>query len=245
MKYAIDGENCLYEDQTFNGKLLSDFRVNRAWPDGGRFDIGPNSIPGSQRDELFMGKWSAEKTGEYSVKIISPVPNKMGIEVSREYILNSHNTTLKVNQTMKNITDKTISRHFWNRTFCPAGGILTLPKDKNSVHPDDYQIMNDSTNKAGNRLSSTNCTIDFKALASAIKMGTDSKKGWISYSQNGLLITIKFHIDKKENYIDSENNTTIFYTNGIVVELEPVSPTYEIRPNEIVSFCQKWILRKV
>lgn len=243
LKYAINGKNCIYENPEFDGIMLEKYRAIRSiWADGGRFDIGPNTISGSQRDAIFMGSWSAKKTGNYSVKIICPLPNKMGIEVTREFILSAKGTKLQVNQTMKNITDSVIRRHFWNRIFCPAGGIVTLPVDKKSVHKNGYRLMNDTTVAFNKRLTQSSGMLKFKTIQPTIKMGTDSKKAWISYLQNDLLISMYFDINKKGDYTDTDNNTTIFYTNGIVTELEPVSPTYKLLPNKKAHFRQTWEL---
>ena len=243
LKYALNGKNAIYENPEFNGKLLADFQAKRSlWPDGGRFDIGAESIPGKLHDQIYMGKWSTTLTGKLSVKITCPIPNEMGIEVTREFILSAKGTKLEVNQTMKNITDSTIRRHFWNRIFCPAGGIVTMPVDKKSVHKNGYRLMNDTTVAINNRISISSGMLQFKTIQPTIKMGTDSKKAWISYLQNDLLITKCFDINQKGDYSDTDNNTTIFYTNGIVTELEPVSPTYQLLPNEKVHFHQTWKL---
>ena len=243
LKYALNGKNAIYENPEFNGKLLADFQAKRSlWPDGGRFDIGAESISGKLHDQIYMGKWSVTLTAKLSVKITCPIPNEMGIEVTREFILSAKGTKLQVNQTMKNCTDSVIRRHFWNRIFCPAGGIVTMPVDKKSVHKNGYRLMNDTTVAINNRLTQSPGMLYFKTIQPTIKMGTDSKKAWISYLQNDLLITKCFDINKKGDYSDTDNNTTIFYTNGIVTELEPVSPTYQLLPNEKVHFHQTWKL---
>ena len=243
LKYALNRKNAIYENPEFNGKLLADFQAKRSlWPDGGRFDIGAESISGKLHDQIYMGKWSTTLTAKLSVKITCPIPNEMGIEVTREFILSAKGTKLEVNQTMKNITDSTIRRHFWNRTFCPAGGIVTMPVDKKSVHKNGYRLMNDTTVAINNRISISSGMLQFKTIQPTIKMGTDSKKGWMTYLQNDLLISMYFDINKKGDYSDTDNNTTIFYTNGIVTELEPVSPTYQLLPNEKVHFHQTWKL---
>lgn len=244
LKYALNGKNAIYENPEFEGKLLADFQTKRSvWPDGGRFDIGPESIPGKLHDQIYMGKWSAIVTGSLSVKITCPVPNEMGIEVTREFILSSKGSKIQVNQTMKNNTDSTIRRHFWNRTFCPAGGTVTLPVDKKSVHKKGYRLMNDTTVDVSQRLYQTKGKLQFKTVQPTIKMGTDSRKGWMTYLQNDLLISMYFDINKHGDYSDTENNTTIFYSNGIVTELEPVSPTYQLLPDEKVHFRQTWKLK--
>lgn len=244
LKYVLNGKNAIYENPEFNGKLLVDYQAKRSlWPDGGRFDIGPNAISGKLRDEIFMGKWSAKITGNLSVKTTSPVQNDMGIEVTREFVLSASGAKLQIIQTMKNITDSTIRRHFWNRVFCPGGGMVTLPVDKKSVQKKGYRLMNDTTVDVSQRLFRTKGKLQFKTLQPTIKMGTDSRKGWMTYLQNDLLISMYFDINKNGDYTDTESNTTIFYSNGIVTELEPVSHTYILKPNEIAVFKQFWELK--
>jgi hypothetical protein len=244
LKYALNGKNAIFENSEFNGRLLADFQEKRSvWPDGGRFDIGPESMPGKLHDHIYMGKWVAIITGNMSVKMTCPTPNDMGIEVTREFILSSKGTKLQINQTMKNYTNSAIRRHFWNRTFCPAGGIVTLPVDKKSIQKNGYRLMNDTTVDVSQRLISSKGKLQFKTIQPTIKMGTDSKKGWMTYMNNGLMISMFFNIDSKGDYSDTDNNTTIFYSNGVVVELEPVSPTFNIKPNGIVWFKQTWELK--
>lgn len=74
------------KNEIFKINIIEYRAIRSIWADGGRFDIGPNLISGCQRDAIFMGKWSANKTGEYSVKIISPVPNIMRIELKKERV---------------------------------------------------------------------------------------------------------------------------------------------------------------
>lgn len=243
LKYALHAKNVIFENPEFNGRLLADFQAKRSlWPDGGRFDIGPETIPGKLHDQIYMGKWTAIVTGNMSVKITCPTPNDMGIEVTREFILSSKGTKLQINQTMKNYTDSVIRRHFWNRTFCPAGGIVTLPVDKKSIQKNGYRLMNDTTVDLGQRLILSIRKLQFNTIQPTIKMGTDSKKGWMSYLINGLNISMFFDIDNKGDYSDTDNNTTIFYSNGIVTELEPVSPTFKLQPNQTAVFKQSWIV---
>ena len=245
LKYALKGENAIYENPEFNGKLLADFQEKRSlWPDGGRFDIGAESIPGKLHDQIYMGKWETLETGNFSLKIKCPTPNEMGIEVIREFILSKNGTKLQVNQTMRNTTDSVIRRHFWNRIFCPAGGIVKLPVDKKSVHRNGYRLMNDTTVNVKDRLTISAGRLQFKTIQPTIKLGTDSRKGLISYHKNGLTISMHFDIDKRGDYSDTDKNTTIFYSNGVVTELEPVSATYVLKPDQEIDFKQSWTLRK-
>lgn len=65
--YSVENENILFEDREFDGYLLENFRKDRHWPDGARFDIGPEAIPGKLRDEPFMGVWDYKIINEYTV----------------------------------------------------------------------------------------------------------------------------------------------------------------------------------
>ena len=69
-----------------------------------------------------------------------------------------------------------------------------------------------------------------------IKVSSSSKEGWISYELDGLKFTVDFKVYPNMNYSATQGFTTIFYINGKLCEIEPVSPLYDLYPSDSFIF---------
>lgn len=78
-----------------------------------------------------------------------------------------------------------------------------------------------------------------------IKVGSSSTEGWISYELDGLKFTVDFKVYPTMNYSATQGFTTIFYTNGKLCEIEPVSPLYDLYPGDSFIFEQVWSLYRI
>ncbi len=235
--YAIDGENIIYVDPSFDGYLKEDMQRTRKWADGGRFDIGPEALPGKMREDIFLGVWSAEVVGKRELLITFDKPNAMGLKVTRSFKLARKGSALDIVQTMTNISDETLSRHYWGRVFCWGGGVVEMPLDSDEGWGSMGIHGYGDSKVDGDRLVTP---LDDRTL----KVGSSSLKGWITYRVNGLKMHQTFKCYDGANYSDTENFTTIFYSNDKVCEVEPVSPTVELVPGESHTFSQRWVLSR-
>lgn len=239
LHYSLYGKNILFEDSNFDGYMLDDFRKDRHWPDGARFDIGPETIPGKLRDEPFMGEWDCKVIDEYSVELIYASDNMLGLHLKRCFRLDESSAKLYINQVSKNYSDEDISRHFWGRYFCKGGGQVVLPLKGN-----------ESWGYMGNYKSDSKVTYDegklyYDVSDETVKIGCNSSAGWISYIYDSLKFNVTFKVIPEMDYTSTQGYTTIFYTNGQVCEIEPVSPLYKLSPGESFVFEQVWNLEKM
>ncbi len=236
--YAIDGQNIIYENPKFNGILLENMKQYRVWPDGGRFDIGPETLPGAVRDPLMMGAWTAHPIDDYTVELRYESDNSLGLHVARRFKLARRGSKLDIVQTMTNYTDHPVARHYWGRVFCKGGGVVSLPLD-------------DSKGWGAMGGYSAEGAIVKKGLLQVQlddivrKIGTDSHQGWIAYCVDNLEIKQKFKCFKGANYSDTDGYSTIFFNNEDLCEVEPVSPTIILKPGEAYTFKQQWKLSKI
>ena len=236
--FAIDGKNIIFENEAFDGQLLADMRRSRIWPDGGRFDIGPEDLPARMRDEVMMGTWSATQIDEYTVEMRFERENPLGVYVVRRIELLRRGAKLRITQTMTNYTDQPVARHYWGRVFCRGGGVVELPLDRGGRWGAMGGYSLDGAVEKGRVLE---VSLDDVVR----KIGTDSQRGWLRYRVDGLQITQRFTRYDGANYSDTDNFTTIFYSNEDLCELEPVSPTVELDPGESDTFKQVWQLKKI
>lgn len=234
--YSLYGKNILFEDSNFDGYMLEDFRKDRHWPDGARFDIGPETIPGKLRDEPFMGVWDCKVIDDYSVELIYASDNMLGLHLRRSFRLEEGSAKLFIKQISQNYTDKDISRQYWGRYFCKGGGRVVLP-----LMEDEYWGY------MGNYKSDSKVIYDdgklyYDVADETVKIGCNSSVGWISYIYDSLKFNVVFKVIPEMDYTSTQGFTTIFYTNGQVCEIEPVSPLYKLSPGESFVFEQVWNL---
>lgn len=234
--YSVEDRNIMFEDYEFDGYMLEDFRKGRHWPDGARFDIGPESIPGKLRDEPFMGIWDYRIINEYSVELSYYNDNTLGLHLKRCFRLEEESSELFIKQVSENHTDEEINRHFWGRYFCKGGGRVILPLLENESwgYMGNYNCNNVVTSGKGK--------LCYDVTDETVKIGCNSNAGWISYIYDSLKFNVTFNIISEMDYTSTQGYTTIFYTNGRVCEIEPVSPLYKLSPGESFVFEQVWNL---
>ena len=211
--YSLYGKNILFEDSCFNGYMLEEFRKDIHWPDGARFDIGPETIPGKLRDEPFMGVWKCKVIDEYSVELIFESDNMLGLHLKRNFRLEESSAKLFINQISQNYTDEDISRHYWGRYFCKGGGRVILPLTGN----ESWGYMGNY--KSDNRITRDKGQLCYDITDETVKIGCDSSAGWISYIYDSLKFSVIFNVIPKMDYTSTQGFTTIFYTNGQVCEI--------------------------
>lgn len=236
--YAVNGKNIIFEDPDFNGYLLDDFQKDRKWPDGGRFDIGPESIPGKQRDELFMGEWDYTILNDNTVELFFTKNNNLGLHIRRVFRLDEISSNLSIKQTAINYEDKKMQRHFWGRYFCKGGGKVSVPFVTHNV----WGFMG---KEKSDKVEPVNDVLCYNISNETIKVGSSSTEGWISYELDGLKFTVDFKVYPTMNYSSTQGFTTIFYTNGKLCEIETVSPLYDLSPGDSFIFEQVWSLYRI
>ncbi len=235
--FAIDGENIIFEDPAFDGFLKADMQASRIWADGGRFDIGPEALPARMREDIFMGEWRVARVGRREVEIIFDEPNAMGLKVVRRFALSRRGAELEIEQRMTNIESEPLSRHYWGRVFCHGGGVVEIPLDSD----DGWGSMGGYGSQGSKVVDGTLVT---QLDDGVYKVGSSSLDGWISYRVRGLKMVQQFKCYHGADYSDTDGYTTIFYSNEQVCEIEPVSPTVELKPGESHTFKQRWVLTK-
>ena len=102
--YEIEGKNALYIDPKQNGLKFSNNELETApgiQPCAGRFDIGPEKIKPSTK-LFWQGQWSGQITGKYKARMTSQIDENTGIQLIRDFKLDTKSSKLKITQTIKN-----------------------------------------------------------------------------------------------------------------------------------------------
>ena len=249
LRYSLKDRNIIYEDPALDGKTLEDFLKKSFGPDGARFDVRGVTSPGNKRDTLWIGPYTAEITGNYSVKTTSMVDHNMGIDITREFFLDSISSHLLIRQTMTNKSNLETNWYFWGRIFSPIGGKIIIPLNPNSKFGSRWGYYNGSdfiSENAQDPLIETSDSLLFyraDITGTRKRYGIDSDQGLIIYGYNEQLYVIKFNIDLSKTYLTESGETIIVFTDGeLLVELEPTSPVAKLNPGESFTFEENWWL---
>ncbi len=249
LAYRVNENNIIYRNPAQDGKSFDDFLKERFDPDAGRFDLGYEKITQPIHDTLWMGPYDVEITGRYSVKLTSQKSHLMGVQLEREFILDSESSHLIVRQTMINQSDKETDWFFWGRTLVPIGGKLVMPINPNSKYPrgwghfigNPWEFSTDEPSSPLVEIRDDNLIFHANTTGNSYKFATNAEQGWMVYAHDDLLFVKKFDVDPQGVYTDDQ--TTIVYTHGRnFIEMEPNSPHAFLQPGERYTFDEHWWL---
>lgn len=247
LEYSINGQSVIYLDPAHDGWMPRKGQRSID-PSGGRCDIGPEMlIP--QRPELWTGAWTAEIKGTRTARLTSKADSSTGVQLIREFRLDSSGSHLSFTQTIKNVSTETKRYCHWSRTFVLGGGVCLVPLSDWSKFPRGF-MMYDTGSKLAYRMQNTETVRVRDRFFEIIgpppqpKFGIDSYAGWLGYiTKNNLLMVKRFPTYTDRAYGDiSAFTVAIWYNKDVVCELEPVGPMETIKPGESASFTEDWWL---
>lgn len=246
LEYSYKGANVLYNDPAQDGMVFGPDK-KMADPCGGRCDIGPEmTIPG--HPDLWYGKWTAEITGPYSARMTSVEDKSTGVQLVRDFTLDSKSTHLKFTQTIKNVSGVNKAYGHWSRTLADGGGICVVPLSPGSRFPRGFTIYKDGgllispPEHPNYRVRDNFLIIDGEPLEP--KFGLDSTIGWLAYITRGNLLFVKrFSTYPERAYAEFAALTiSLWYYKDKMCELEPIGPTEFLKPGKTASFTEDWWL---
>lgn len=248
LSFSSQGENVMYENPAQNGKMYPDWLADSFDPDGGRFDYGPEGATQKKHALTWMGPWQAEITGTYSLKLTSEVDSVLGLQSTREFVLDPDAARLSIHQTGVNRSAQPQTFHFWGRTLVKPHGVLWMPRHPDSRFEAGWGRFLWNPNRIESRpavdprIQIEPQLFRFEAHGTTLKGGTDAAAGWMAYVLGEWVFMKRFAVDPEASYAGSDHMTGIFYSNGKFAELEPCSPTYTVSPGDSFSFSEHWEL---
>ncbi len=249
--YEIEGKNALYIDPKQNGLKFSNNELETApgiQPCAGRFDIGPEKLnPGTKL--FWQGQWSAEITGKFMARMTSQIDKNTGIQLIRDFKLDTKTSKLKITQTIKNLGTQPHKLCYWSRTFATGGGICIVPISNPNRFPKGYieygdgSVMRFMPESDGN-IKVSNDYLLILGPTKASKFVFDSDKGWMAYITKDDMLFVKTY-DYKKSYEYGEMAAvplSIWYKDDLVAELEPIGPWEWVAPKGETSYSEIWHL---
>jgi len=246
LEYSWKGENALYLDPKDEG-----YQYESGKPSGhisaGRFDIGPEQII-PRHPVLWAGEWKAVITGPRSARLTSKKDTATGVQLIRKFTLDESTSRLSCKQTIKNVSEDTVSWCHWSRTFAKGGGICIVPLTPDSRFPHKY-VMYGPGPGINHRPEDPNIRIrdgmlEIIGTPAFPKLGMDSYAGWLGYIMKNNLIFIKQYPTYPNRVYNEVAGLTlsIWYYKEEKCELEPIGPREIIAPGMTASFTETWWL---
>lgn len=252
LNYSVNGENILFDNPLANGRTLlhsSNFQAG-----GYQLDVGPELRGIPSHRWLWQGPWNWRLPRAYAVHTYSEPEPALGILLEKEFVIDPDSGDLGLTQRLRNIASNDVSFCLWDRTLCKGGGFTLIPLNKKSRFKEgwairkgdrvpDFRYDDDKPSDPRVRVLDGVLVVQAKGLpgASELKVGADSEDGWVAYARGKILFVKFFPVFPKANYTDGGCSVE-FYCNDRVAELEPLSPEMKLKPGEVFSFPEKWIL---
>jgi hypothetical protein len=244
--FSLDGRNILYNPEK-NGRPQA--------AGGYGLDLGPErSIP--RHPVIWDQKHQWAKLGTNIVTLSSERDPVTGMRVSKQLSMDGATGALDIIQRMTNVSEKTQSWCFWDRTLCRAGGFAIIPLNAKSRFPAkwalgrrkvvDGKVDNlwweyDGETPAHPNIKVLDGMLVSRSQGKEQKMGADSDAGWIAYIRGRLLFVKYYPYMPDGKYVDN-GLSVAHYFNDNIAELEPLSPEATLPPEAEYLFPERWTL---
>lgn len=245
LEYAHQGENALLLDPAQAGWRYAPGKPT-VEPSAGRCDVGPEHVI-PPHPELWFGDWKGEVTGPRQARLTSVPDSASGVQLVRDFTLDPVSSHLHTVQTIRNISDKTVDRCHWSRTFALGHGIVVMPLSVPSRFPNCYVMYGEGgidIRPEDPNIRVRDGFLEVLGPPQHAKLGMDSYAGWFGYlMRNDLAFVKRFPTFQDRVYNEVAGLTISIWYNGTgVCELEPIGPRERLAPGESASFTEDWWL---
>lgn len=250
LEYEHLGKNAIYLDPQ-EAEWNRDSKKPKVT--AGRFDIGPEYlIP--KRDILWSGEWQAEAIGPRAVRLTSQPDEATGVQLIREFRLDTKTSHLSCTQIIRNVSPETQYWSHWSRTFAVHGGIGVVPLTPETRRYPNGWIMYQQGKEPTIMLKPEDPNvrqrggfIEVLAPPAFPKLGFDSNAGWFAYVMpHGQAFVKRYPSPKDAVYPEIAGLTLcLWYPQAAqtpAIELEPHGPRNIIPPGGTASFTEDWYL---
>lgn len=181
---------------------------------------------------------------ENGIRITQNIEKETNLQKIIEIELECSGSNVKLTHILKNLGSENVELSIWPLTCMASGGthILPLNTDDTGLLPNRFMTFWPYTDFKDDRLNIYNDHIKIKQMNvdKKLKIGVKTKQGWALYINNNEGFLKRFNYSE-DLYPDGDCNYEIF-TNNYMVEMESLSPLYDICPGQEVSHTENWML---
>ncbi len=208
---------------------------------GHRLKIAPERMPESYQPDNQAVVYTLLSDG---VRFSSYQKNR-NIQLSFEIIMSGESQDMMVVHCAQNCTQDVQQVSLWGITALQTGGLLIVPQnEKNDLFSGPnrtfslwpYSDLKDPRLWIGNQYMTWE---ESNANEASFKIGINNQSGWAAYLLNGYAFVNRFVYNHQASYPDHGSSLEIFARNGLL-ELESLSPFYQLSPQEEVRHVENW-----
>jgi hypothetical protein len=239
-----DRENVLkvYEAQA-GGQYESEWQIRG----GHRFWLAPEDEALSYHvDNEPVSFQQDESTGEILIDSIQTVPRR--IRKTLGILLAENSSRVTVRHVVTNESDETLVASAWALSVMAPGGLQIIPQPPLGEHPRDLQPNRGMVIWPYTDLSDPRLTFGQKfwmlrqsADYPPIKFGLVHRENWVAYLLGETVFLKTFSYEEGVSYPDGGCNFETF-SNGEMIEIESLSPVYQLKPGESATHFEDWYL---
>lgn len=235
---AFDCGNICYYDEHFaetsnlkNGKVWKQLGGHRLW-----------KTP--EDDDCYLydnTPCQVEKTLNGAI-LLSPLrEDGLQFTLSVEFLTE---TTLKISHTIANRSNEIKTFGLWGITALKNDGKVLLPLNTNFIPllPTRNIVFwpYDDVNDKRIKYSNNGIEISGDKKGTPLKVGTFNNNGEIYYANKNIIFNKTIENVTNNIYYPDYNCNIECYTNSNILEMETLSQTYQVEPNQTVNFDEKW-----
>jgi len=254
--FALDGKNVLLADPKVDGKVLPSGGSWMPWDGSAPDTVSPTG--GSQLEHVWLGAYTVPRAEALRLDCVSRDNAVRGVRMGKQFLLDPERPLLTICRRLTNISDKPARWGFWERTLVPGRAVGFAPTNPDSAFAGGWGLRR----KAGGPFLSpprlpSEARVAVRAISAAEGMliirpqgkgtniGLDSREGWVAARVDDALFTIRFPLFHGREYPWGTSVGTVFYFADNRLELEPVSPYFDLEPGETVSWQIRWTIQQM
>jgi len=250
----LDGENVLWDNPDWSGKLRSD-APKGVWANFGGDKVWP--APQNEWADVMGRRWPPDEAfdgGIFSfevlpdgIRLTSPVSPHYGARVIRELHLSPDSSRLLIGQKVEKLGPPVTDMIIWSVTQIKTPDLALMPLNPKSEFPEGFKLLGGGEVEETYRSRREDLLLIRRHPEKATKVGADSPAGWLASFHGDLLFMQRCSFYPKAEYPDGGCNIEI-YTNPDplkYVELELLSPIHRPKKGESFAFDISWQLYKL
>ncbi len=234
------GDNLFFEQP----KDMKELSTDEGWRvfGGHRLWVAPES-PKNYKPELQPITYELK---DNTIILTQNNDDWLNVQKSLEITFEGDNL-VKLNHVIKNTDTKTKTFSPWSISSMAGGGVEYIPlkyRDNgyNPLHRFstwDYTSLGDDRAEYSREL----IKLSHRANSKKYKIGVGHPNGPVKYVNKGVVFEIIYDVFNDKVYPDGDVSFETFMCD-YMVEIESLSPLYEVKPNESVCHQEKWLLSK-
>lgn len=218
---------------------------------GHRLWIAPENMPDSYAPDNSAVDYESENN--LSIRLIQLLETVTKTQKELKVSLDKNGSGAKIEHKITNRGSETIELAAWALTIMRGGGEAIIPNEPfepygaETLLPVRNLTLWSYTDFTDSRWSFEKDSIRLRTDESkpeAQKIGVLNRQGWAAYVWQNLKFVKKFDFKADAIYPDMNSNTEL-YTAGSFIEVETLSPLYNLAPGESIEHNEFWNLSKM